>query len=290
MNDDQIVLVIDQNDELISRLKGYAFVVYISDLKDVMKVRCNVQQPSKIHCIVFDDPYSSLSSLELDSEWKGISLQIYISGIGDFCKVAQIIPLLRELDIRIFFHANSRQAIIDAQILSSLRINSGVVLSHKHNDWDELNDLIHYSIYSRMLHAPIEPFSYLCNNYNQNDSIDIKGAYFNSPDRYIHINYNEEISLYREDLLSGKYIAKGIDQLKNIHQNPLYIEDAIAWQNQFLKEDGCAYCPAWRICKGYFEQCDDKGKCREVFSELLEAVEFYQNSNKSEKISNLCQL
>ncbi len=285
-----IVLVINQNEELISRLCGYAFVSYINHLNDIDKVRNSIQQPSKIHCIVYDDQYSSLSSLEFKSEWKGVPIHLYISGIGDFCRIVPMIQLLRELDIRIFFYATSSKAIVDAQILSSLGVHSGVKLSENQTHWDELNDLMHYAIYGRMSHTPIEPFGYYCNNYNQNDYVDIRGAYFDSPKKFIHITQNEEIALYRNDMLSGKFVAKGIEQLPNIQQNSDYIENSVAWQQHFLKEDGCAYCPAWRICQAYFDQCDDKQKCREVFTELLEGIEFYQSNKQSQKSTNLCQL
>ena len=285
-----LVLVINHNEEFIARLEGYAFVSYIKDLRDIQRVRNSIRQPSKIHCVVYDNPGCTLSSLDFLPEWKGIPIHIYISGIGDFCQVVPFIPVLRDLDIRIFFYAHSARAMVDAQILSSLGIHSGVLLSPGQSNWDDLNDLIHYSVYGRMIHTPVEPFGYLCSNYKNDELINLKSVWFNTPDRFIHISDNEEIALTHEDMLSGNFICTGIGHLDDIHQHPDYLQYTTSWQHHFLKEEGCAYCPAWRICQGFFQDCTDKNQCREVFSELLTAVEFYQSNNHSKKVSALCQL
>lgn len=290
MNRSSIILVIDHNEDLISKLNGYALVVYMSDLLDIYRVQNSIQPLSKIHCVVYDNPYCSLSSLDFNSNWKGIPIHLFISAIGDFSKLVPLLPVLRDLDIRIFFYATSPSAFVDAQILSSLGIHSGVILTENQSYWEELNDLIHYSIYGKMLHAPIEPFGFLCQNYNQNETCTIKNVYFNSPDRYLHLNEKEEIALSREDLLAGNFIEQGIEHLDLIKQNTQFSNNLIKWQQLFLKEDGCAFCSAWRICGGFFENQNNTTNCRETFSELLEAVEFYNNSNKSINRSELCQL
>jgi hypothetical protein len=285
-----IIPVINQDENLIAELKGYAIVLYVNRVEDIKKVADTIHEPSKIHCIVYENSRCSLSSIYIDPDWKGIPIHLYLSGIGDFSSLAPQLHVLRELDLRVFLYANSPDAITDVQILSSLGVHSGVFLAPNHKYWEEINDLLHYSVYGKINHTPVEPFGFLCRTYNQQEYHQINDVYFNNPRRYLHLNSNAEIYLHREDIQLGEPIAVGIDHLENIHANAHYKNELVAWQNHFLKEDGCAYCPAWRICQGYFDTCGDTAKCTEVMSDLLEGIEFYKISNQKPSSKQLCQL
>lgn len=52
----------------------------------------------------------------------------------------------------------------------------------------------------------------------------------------------------------------------------------------FIEPHPCTFCPAYRICMGYFNVQREKGRCSEVMTELLGAIEFdkkkQQQNNK----------
>lgn len=289
MNKSEIIIVTDYNEDTLVKLHGYALVVYIDQLSDIAKVKKVVQPPSKIHCIVYEAPNSSLSSININHDWKDIPIHLYLAGIGDFSKMSYQIPLLRKLNIRIFFYASNSSAITDTQILSSLGIYSGLRLINQQEHWDEINDLLHYSIYGKINHTAIEPFDFLCRNYNEEQFLNINNVYFNNPERYFHINSKEEIFLTREDLYeSTNLVETGIENISLIFGSSIFKKKQTAWQEHFLKEEGCAYCPAWRICEAYFEKSENKEKCVEVMSDLLEAIEFYKCHNQQKHEKQTC--
>lgn len=288
-NDNDFIVVIDQDETLISRLSGYAIVSRISDLEEIERVERSIHTPTKLHCVVFEDRYCSLSSLEFKKEWEGIPLHLFIGSIGDFFAFSEKIKMLRQLSIRIFLYADHLQSITDVRILSSLGIYTGLVLPQDFTFWDELDDLISYAIYGRANHAPIEPFGYFCSNYNNSICLDPREVYFNSPKKFIHVDVNENIALNREDLLNKKFVAHGVENIAGLRMNEAFLENAHAWQNYFLLENGCAYCPAWRICQGYFDSSDNQ-MCRDININLLEAVELFRNNLSLVNNKKLCQL
>ncbi len=289
LNKSDIIVVTDYNEDTIVKLQGYALVIYIDQLSDIEKIRKVVQPPSKIHCVVYEAPNRTLSSININNDWKDIPIHLYLSGIGDFSKISYQIPILRELDIRIFFYASNSSAITDTQILSSLGIYSGLRLFNHQELWDEINDLLHYSIYGKVNHTAIEPFDFLCRNYNEEQFLNINNVYFNNPLRFIHINSKEEIFLTREDLCENTNLVEtGIENIRLIFGSSIFKKSQITWQEHFLKEEGCAYCPAWRICEAYFEKSEGKEKCREVMSDLLEAIEFYKSHNQKKHEKQIC--
>ena len=240
-----------------------------------------------MHCLVIDHA-GSLASVPFHEKWRGIPLALFVSEIGAFKEVMGKLPLLRDLNIRIFLSTDNKENCTGLHILASLGIDCGVSFGEKEIDWEAMNDLMTYSIYGKVNHASIEPFQFIARNYNPARLTDLSSVYFDNPYTYIHIDKNENIALTANDLKEGKFILKGIENVHKIFEDEKYQEALNAWQKFLLKENGCAYCQAWRICIGKFSESADKNPgCRQFFTDLMEAADHFisvQQKNKRKEV------
>jgi radical SAM protein with 4Fe4S-binding SPASM domain len=118
----------------------------------------------------------------------------------------------------------------------------------------------------------VEPFDFLLKQFDPSKEIDFNSLFFNSSEKYIHVNKNEQIALSREDLLSGKFFSKGLENLDSISE--IVFQENEKNKLKVFKEDSkCAYCKAFKICLGKFiKDCEKGNKPVEFFEEVFDAV------------------
>ncbi len=283
------ILVCPFDENLIRRINRTALVVRTEDSKRIPDIERVANEHNKLHCAWVAENDKLLATLPVAEEWKNIPVHIFLAGLGSFRDVVDKVPLLRQLSARIFLQAENKENVTGLMILSSLGIDCGIFWDDRDIDWDSFNDIMHYSIYTRAKHASIEPFHFVASNYNPKKTTDFGSVYFDNPRRYLHIDGEENIALTRRDLLNKRFVAQGLDSLDSIHENPAYINYINRWQEFFLNTGPCASCPSWRICLGKFSSTHERNPgCRELFTELLDASDFYRESKGKEK--ELCQL
>ena len=92
----------------------------------------------------------------------------------------------------------------------------------------------------------------------------------------------------RSELKNKQYFDTGWDNLYNISAHPAIVERKHKWQEMFIETHQCTFCPAYRICGGYFKSLSDKSMCQKAMNELLEGVEFYKKNRSNHR--ETCQL
>ena len=196
--------------------------------------------------------------------------------------------LLRDLNIRIFLNSDNKTNFTNLHILASLGIDCGIWFGENNIDWESLNDLMTYAIYGKVNHASIEPFQFIANNYSSARFTDYSSVYFENPYNYLHIDKDENIALSYKDLKNKNYVNTGFDTLPNIFENDNFKEAMLAWQQFFLKTEGCAYCQAWRVCMGKFcESIEKNPGCQQFFSDMMDAADHFlsvQHKNKRKEV------
>jgi radical SAM protein with 4Fe4S-binding SPASM domain len=201
--------------------------------------------------------------------------------MGHFPNLIKQLPILRKLNIRIYFPADKTENYSSIRILSSLGISTGIVLQTQPIQWENLLDLATYALLGFALHAPIEPFHYMAKNHSPNQRTDYNQVYFENPSEYLYLNNEGWVALTCRDLLNENYILKniaGIDKIKTMKKYIRYME---SWKKFFLFNEKCSYCPAWRICLGkFFEIAEETQDCQNFFVELLEMVESCKSNEK----------
>jgi hypothetical protein len=179
------------------------------------------------------------------------------------------------MNARFFFPADTTENHTSCRILSSLGLATGLSFTAVEPNWDSLCDLMTYSIYGKMRHAPIEPFQFLISSYDPKERNSWDTVWFDDPEKALHISCDGNIALTRRHLLAGTFVSDQLGDIPDIAEIPAYQEHQESWREFFLKDYGCAFCPAWRVCLGRFEGvCSDaENGCRKFFMELLEAAE-----------------
>lgn len=291
MNEHILVCPFDEN--LIRRLSGRALVVRTTDYELIPHIDRFVNEHNKLHCIWIVDKRRILTSVPFAEKWLNIPIHLYLSKPGSLRSMLGKLTLLRQLSTRIFLPAEKQKNLTEVMILASLGIDCGVFWDDEGKediDWEALNDLLHYAIYTQTKHAAIEPFHYVASNYNPGEPTDFGSVYFDNPRRYLHVDHEENIALSHKDLIEKKFITKGIGDIDNITGNQMYMDSQTQWQDFFLKNTICASCPAWRVCLGKFSSTYDQNPgCKNFFSDLMDASDFYRDLKKKED-KKLCRL
>ena len=284
------VVVTKYNWPIEEYLRGHAAVIHVNSLDDVVNIRRHADETLKVVAYVYTDPYASLETIEIPSECASAPLILRINRLGQFRAIHHKLNALRNMDVILFFTGNSHQSIVDAQIAASLGIHSGIMMMPDSELGDDILDLITYNAYSTMPHADIEPFSTMERYYDGESYVSPSMAYFNNPNRYIHVDSERHLAFTSEQLANGDYFDQGIEKVKTISQHEAVEKENNKWQQTFITPHPCSFCPAFRICVGYFEQQREKGRCKEVMSELLEAIEFQKKRNQQNNKKESCQL
>lgn len=283
------IVVCDFDESLIDKLNGEAIVANIDMLEDINHVDSIINEQNKTHCIVYRNYRKTVSGINFTPEWEDIPLLFYLKTLGSFKEFIHKMPIIQNLDIRIYLPASQDQNITNCRIMASLGIDCGLYFDTLNPNWDALIDLAAYVSYGRVQKASIEPLNYVIDNYDPQELTDFSSVYFNDPNKYIHLDKYENISLTSENLQNKKYLCSGFEKLDNVFDEKNYYNEINSWQKFFLKEEGCAYCPAWRVCMGKFSEAKSNDMCKELFSDLMDAADFANNMNH-ENPKQLCQL
>lgn len=283
------VLVTEYNWPIEEYLKGFAIVVYVNHMNDMHNIKMHIDDSTMIHCFVYQDKYASLETLELNQDAGGSPVVLIINRLGQFRDVYQKIHLLRQINAFVFFSGAESTACTDAQILASLGVHTGITLEPEAPLSDSILDLITYNFYSPRPHADIEPFATMEKYYDGESYVSPNLAKLIDPNRYIHVGKGCRIAFSKEELDNGNLIGEDISLLRDEKLQDLVFEKEHEWQKMFVDNHPCTYCPAFRVCMGYFAVQREKGRCKEVMTELLEAIEFKKSLNNNNKTER-CQI
>lgn len=268
----ELTLVVPHSQRLFDVLRGKSLVVRVQTMEKIRNGYERASAENSVTCIAVEER-KALSDIPLREEWKAIPLSLRVSEMGDFKKALKRIRQLREWNIRVFLPAARAENLVSLRILSSLRVPTGFELAPP-LDWVAVNDLMHYSMYTRTPHADIEPFGYVRSSYDPAAFTYLQTPIFENPLRYLHVDEQENIALSAADLRDGRLIGHGLESLPGVCESPEYRHIVHGWQAIFLENKPCAYCPAWRLCQGSFRpDCERNENVNRFFEDLMTAAD-----------------
>lgn len=285
------VFVCEYNWPIEERLKGRALVIKINNLDDILNIQKHLDETTKLDAFVYKNEYASLETIDINPNWGNTPVILYINRLGQFRNIHEKVELLKRLNVIVIFTGIGCQACKDAQILSSLGIHSGIELTPNSELSDSILDLMTYAFYGTMPHAEIEPFSTIEKYYDGESYVSPALAEFINPERYIHIDKDLNLAFSDMDLKNGAYLPEKYPYLKTEQFAESAEKEALKWQDWFVDSHDCTFCPAFRVCMGYFCNSENRvnGRCKEVMTELLESIEFHK-SRLQQVNKKKCQL
>jgi hypothetical protein len=260
--------------ELIADFHGQDLVPVTSDPSIVPAIVDHVSGTDNRLRAIWLQWDGALSDVPFRGEWERVPVALYARRLGRFSDFMAVRRRLQQLDVRVFLSAHEDSAATELKILASIGVSCGVHFGDEPIDWDRINDLMHYALYSRTSHAPVEPFRYAATTYDPARFADLARVYFDSPDAYLHVDRDRNVALTASDLARGRFVGHGIDALEAIQANGVAKEHARRWQIHMLRRDRCSFCIAFRLCVGLFAYQRDRGDgCERFFADLMDAVE-----------------
>jgi hypothetical protein len=261
------MLVCPLDEALLLGLRDQVLVVRVTSPGQVRPAADLARTHNDLRAVILDSDLP-LADLPLWEDWAGIALGLQVPGLGSFATLVRQLPLLRSLDVKVFLGADDGANLRAARILASLQIPTVLILKGD-LDWEGLDDLLHYALYGRIPHAPIEPFQYLLDHRQPGLRVDPRGTWFEDPARYLHLDAQGRVAATAQDLAEGRFLdwrpgEPGLDDL------PAMVGHLEAWRAHFLTFGGCSGCEAWLLCQGAFAAGPGpRGPCEGVFAELL---------------------
>lgn len=257
-------------------LQGRALIVATQKPEAISRLREALPSGNPLSAILLKS-LVPLDSIGFQEDWGHTPILVHAPGLGSFRKFARALDIVRRLQIELFLPASNRNSYRELPILSSLGLRCGLVFDEGEIPWDHVNDLMHFGIYTKLSHGPIQPFHYVAAHYRPEQTLDFGDVYFNNPAKYLHLSAGGKIALSEAERERGIFIADGLDHLADIAENKEYRHRMRAWQDFFLPPSECASCEGWRICLGKFAATLKNGPaCKAFFIDLLEAAEFHR--------------
>lgn len=270
------ILVCPFDEKLLAKLQQKTLVINTDNFRIIPYINQEVNRNNILRAIKIQSPIP-LSNIPFQKAWKDIPIVIYALKFGNYKELLPKLHLIRKLNIRIFLSSDNFANFLYLRILSSLRIECGLLFGRNPVDWDEVNDLMHYAVYSRTNHAPIEPFHQIVSNYRSTELQEYNSIYFDNSAHFIHVNENEQIALTSGEAENGQYIATGLDSLPQIIDDHGNGNETKEWQDILLERNECSFCKAFRIC--FMKSAQNsipRNGCKHFFSDLMDAADFYQ--------------
>lgn len=282
------IFVTKYNWAIEEHLKGKAILLHINHLNDIESILKHTDEVTKFVGFIYRNDYASLETIDINPNWGHTSVILYINRLGQYRNIYPKINLMKRLNVMVVFTSNEAQAARDAQILSSLGIHSGILIMPESQLSESVLDLMTYAFYGSWPHAEIEPFATICRYYDGESYVSPAFANFENPNRYIHINKEKKCAFTSAGLKDSNKFFEESEILDSNKLVDLVEKENRKWQNYFINSHPCTFCPAFRICLSYFDFKTNGCKCKEVMSELLEAIEFHKQIESQKRIER-CQ-
>jgi hypothetical protein len=273
--------------ELIGRFNAASLIVKLEDFNELPEVVRVVTERNRLHSIRVETQLP-LSEIPFDESWGSLPLVIHLSELGPIRELPAHLKVLRHPNTRIFFPADRKESTFQARILSSLGVCTGIHFRVPKVDWDSVNDLMHYSIYSRTRHAPVEPFHHIVSNYHPGHLSSHSNIDLDNPEQFLHVDRSGRLAFSRQRLEAGKFLEETLADLDEAALAKRYKDVFEAWKPIFLKADGCATCEGWRLCRGRHLPADgvlgDSPGCQSFYADLLEACDFVRDNRAKQGV------
>lgn len=262
-------------DAATSRLlagQGVSVVVVADDVEEALAAAASAIEPELMTVVYRADRAVTLETLDERLLTAGVNLVAELYSMGRPARVMKRIRRLGEAGATLMLSAENPDAAEEAVIASSLGLHSGILLERNSELDDSLADTVSYQFYGRMAHAPIEPWATMGARYCDDMTATPGCGVLDDPMLTLHLTAGLDWALTAEDAAAGRYFDHGIADLAATGEKARRLARA-QWQELMVDCDACTFCPAFRVCQGWFAGQREKGKCRELLDEVREAVQ-----------------
>jgi hypothetical protein len=267
-------LICPNEPSLLDRLDKRHLCVRVGSPGEIVAAANKARERNRLFCVLYDAE-APIETIDLDESWLGLPIALTAPALGRFRNVAGKLPLLKKLDIRVYFPCEEGN-LVGARLLASLGVPSGLAFDFaRPPDWEALADLMTYALLGAAPHAPVEPFQTMADGCRQGlRGEDWGRAMFDDPSQFLHLDATGRIALSRRELLAGEFVAQDLSALDSPALARAVAERLESWRNLFLDNHVCARCGGWKLCRGRFADAKtEPDGCAEFFEDMMDVVE-----------------
>lgn len=270
-------IVCPYSPSLLQGFRGRSVAVRVDDAGRAAEAADEVARSgNELFCVIIESSVP-LQEIELAEDLRRTPLAIMSPSMGRFQDVSAKIKAWRSFNLRVYLPCDQAANITALKILSSLGVQTCALFGRGHEDWESLSDLMTYAVLGLFPHAPIEPFSFIANNYEAGDYLDWCALYFDDPKRFLHLDGDGRVALSGAEREKGHFIAESLAECDVVSGLPAIRERTRAWTTYFLNNHFCSQCSGWKLCLGKFSALLPEGRgCSEMFAATVEVARQYK--------------
>jgi hypothetical protein len=267
------IIVSPNNRLLLQSFTGFSVVLRLNDCPRLAEGVENVRQSGNSLCCVIMEFNRPLADIALEDYPPQIPLAVMVPALGRFRDLAGNLDRLRHLNLRVYLPCDHPDNLSSLRILASVGIPCCADFRYGRNDWDALADLATYAVLEQAPHAPIEPFAFMAANYHPGHYLDWGRVIFDDPGHFLHLDEDGRVALSPAELVEKRFVASNLQEINSPAEFPPIRRRLRSWRHYFTDNHPCAFCAAWRICRGKFSAgLSDNAGCAVFFQEMLELV------------------
>jgi len=215
-----------------------------------------------------------LTNLRLNETWKAAPLALVPGGTGRYRDLRDVLPVLEELNPRIYLSTDVPQCHVGLQVLSSLGLGTALSFGRDEPNWSTVSELMTFALLGLAPHAPMEPFQFLADQEPTAPPSSFERIYLEDPTRYVHVHPDHRLARTGEDLTAGRFLTGELDDLDAFEADWTEGLRDVDPRSALFEKGECSYCPGWRVCMGAFvRRYGRREGCREFVDELLDVID-----------------
>jgi hypothetical protein len=283
-------IVCPNNPGLLRSLSGRTVVVKVKTMAETtLAADTVIDSGNELHCVLVQSDIP-LAEVGLQTSDEHVPVALAVPAMGNFRDVARRMDVLKRINLRIFIPCDSAENGVAIRVLSSLGIETCVVIGATTN-WDALTDLMIYAVLdNRVPHGAIQPFAYMASAFDGSAWLDWSFLYFDGAANFLHLDSSGRVAFSDAELKKGQFVASSLQDLEAAGDE-LIMQRTTNWKHYFLENHACTACTGWRLCLGKFSESRAQNPgCAAFFQEMIDVARQHRAMSAPKEGRRLWQL
>jgi hypothetical protein len=189
---------------------------------------------------------------------------------GAFAPLIRAAAALASHGTKVMLPLRDRRDLQAIKLLTSLQVHVVIDLTRSDVDWVLAEEAMVDSLLALVPRAPLDPFMMLSTIHADLGSRFTLGSiYFDDGKDYVYVDERGRLYATRRDLQTSTVLDIELSEIEE-GRECLGCAEARQHREHMTRLSACAFCPGYRLCRGYLGPAPANGACQHLFENLLE--------------------